>query len=87
MVVCMNNQDVDVWLGKKVDQIIEDGGFKVKAIAEKTGIPISTLASKRKAYSHFTFSEIYKIARATNTPPSEFIPPQFKSEAFAEGDE
>lgn len=72
---------------QKVDQIIEDGGFKVKAIAEKTGIPISTLASKRKAYSPFTFSEIYKIARATNTSPSAFIPPQFKDEALAESAE
>lgn len=79
----MNNKDIDTWLGNKVDQVIEDGGFKVKAIAEKTGMPLSTFASKRKAYAPFTFAEIYKIAQATNHEPSDFIPPQFTTPALA----
>ena len=45
-------------------------------------MPLSTFASKRKAYAPFTFAEIYKIAQATNHEPSDFIPPQFTASAL-----
>jgi hypothetical protein len=83
----MNNGDIDTWLGNRVEEIIKNDGFKAKAIAAKTGMPESTFYSKRKAYSSFTFLDIYRIALATGHNPSEFIPPQFHNPALAEEQE
>lgn len=71
------NKDIDRWISRKVNQIIHDDGFKVKAVAEKIGMPVSTFTSKRKAYSSFTFPEIEALALATNHDPREFLPPEF----------
>lgn len=71
------NKDIDRWISRKVNQVIHDDGFKVKAIAEKIGMPVSTFTSKRRAYSSFTFPEIEALAIATNHDPREFLPPEF----------
>lgn len=71
------------WLSKKVTEVIADSGITKKAIAEKTGMPYSTLNSKVRGYSPFTFDELLRIANVTNRDPSEFVPPQFHKQNLA----
>lgn len=69
--------DTSKWLGRKVDSVIVESGIKKKAIAEKTGMPYSTLNSKIHGYSQFNFDDLLRIAQVTNTDPSAFVPPEF----------
>ena len=51
-----------------------------KWLAEKSGIPLSTLARKLGGFGDFTFTELHSIAVALNVSPSAFVPDIFSSE-------
>lgn len=48
-----------------------------KWLAEKTGIPYSTLDRKMKAQVDFTFTDLGRIASVLDVSPSAFTPPAF----------
>ena len=72
----------NAWVGRKVNSVIVDSGIKKKAIAEKTGMPYSTLNSKIHGYSPFTLDDLIRIAEVTSHSPMDFIPPQFTSQSL-----
>lgn len=74
---------VKTWLAHRLDTAIVDSGMKIEAICEKTGMPYSTLNSKRRGYSSITFEDIILLSPILGLPASAFIPPQFSDQAVA----
>lgn len=84
-VVCMNKTTTQVkdWLARRLDAAIADSGMKIEAICTKTGMPYSTLNSKRRGYSSISFEDIILLAPVLGFPMSHFIPPQFSDQVRA----
>lgn len=76
-----------MWFGENAESIIANKGMTKKAVSEKSGIPYSTLNFILHGQRGVTLDDIASIAEATESNPSEFIPPQFKDAALAEGGE
>lgn len=79
--------NVNAEFGYLAESIIKRKGMTKKAVSDKAGIPYSTLNFMLRGQRSVTLDNILSIAEATETKPSEFIPPQFKDAALAEGGE
>jgi predicted transcriptional regulator len=73
----MITQNINTWVGPKVDSVIADAGMTKAAISEKTGIPYSTLNSKIHGRSPFSLDDLLRIAEATHHSPMDLLPVQF----------
>lgn len=62
---------------------IVDANLSKTSVADKTGIPYSTLSRKLKGRGDFSFEELFAIARATGVPASTFTPSAFAAERVA----
>ncbi|KFF31681.1 helix-turn-helix domain-containing protein [Bifidobacterium bombi] len=80
----ITNTSTDTWLGQKVQSVIASSGIKKTAVAEKTGMPYSTLNSKLRGYSSFTFDDIIRIAQVLKCDPCVFLPPSFRQSGMVQ---
>ena len=56
---------------KRLNKIIEESGFKKKAIAERIGILPSTLTTRLNGQSDFKVSEAAKLADVLGMTPTD----------------
>jgi len=72
----MDNTDYgfDQFVSDKISLAIDQVGIKKTMLADKTGMPYSTLNSKLRGYSAFTIGEAYKIAHVLHVNPVTFFP-------------
>lgn len=75
----MDIQEILRWQTEAVPKIIKEAGFTVSRIAVETGIPHTTLLRKLQGLSEFKPSELYRIAKVTDTNPDRLIPPLMKT--------
>lgn len=66
------------WIQKELIVLIgaamEVSGLSARELAERAGIPFTTLARKLVGDSDFSFAELYEIARIVQLPPSLLVP-------------
>lgn len=78
----MNN--INEWVAKTVAQAILNSGLSLNEVANRSGIPYSTLNRKVKGVrGTFDWLELLSIAEATGVHPSTFTPPAFNSQKLA----
>ena len=78
----MNNTDsIKTWLAHRLNTAIAASGLRIDAISNKSGMPYSTLNSKRRGYSTIGFEDILTLSPILGVPASYFIPPQMTGKA------
>lgn len=75
-----NSNSLRTWLASRLDTAIQESGLKIDAICTKSGMPYSTLNSKRRGYSAISFEDIYLLAPILGYPLSYFTPPQMSTQ-------
>lgn len=68
---------------KIILQAILDAERSQQWVADKAGIPITTLRRKLQGHTDFRLSEVANIARALNVNPSDLLPESFRLEVVA----
>jgi DNA-binding phage protein len=68
---------------KIILQAILDAERSQQWVAEKSGIPATTLRRKLQGQSDFYLAEVANIAQALNLTPSELLPSEFRPEVIA----
>jgi predicted transcriptional regulator len=64
-------------------QAILDAERSQQWVANKAGIPVTTLRRKLQGQTDFRLSEVANIACALNVNPSDLLPHSFRSEVIA----
>lgn len=82
----MRNLELRSWIADRTNEIVKDKGMTFKAVSEKTGIPYSSLNSKRMGIRAFSIEDLLLISEVTNEPVSAFIPSEFFSSADSEAE-
>ena len=78
----MNN--INEWIAKTVAQTILNSGLSLNEVANRSGIPYSTLNRKVKGTrGTFDWNELLAIAEAVNVRPSTFTPSAFRTQEAA----
>lgn len=68
---------------KIILQAILDAERSQQWVANKAGIPVTTLRRKLQGHTDFRLSEVANIAQALNVNPSDLLPEQFRVEVVA----
>lgn len=64
-------------------QAILDAERSQQWVADKAGIPVTTLRRKLQGHTDFRLGEVASIAQALNVNPSELLPSTFQMEVTA----
>lgn len=64
-------------------QAILDAERSQQWVADKAGIPVTTLRRKLQGHTDFRLGEVASIAQALNINPSELLPSTFQMEVTA----
>lgn len=66
------------WIQKELIGLIgsemERSALSARELAERSGIPFTTIARKLVGGGDFSFAEIYEIAQVLQLPPSHLVP-------------
>ena len=66
------------WIQKELIGLIgsamEGSQLTARELAERSGIPFTTIARKLVGGGDFSFAEIYEIAQVLQLPPSHLVP-------------
>lgn len=64
-------------------QAILDAERSQQWVANKSGIPVSTLRRKLQGHADFRLGEVASIAQALNLAPASLLPTEFRAEVNA----
>lgn len=64
-------------------QAILDAERSQQWVADKAGIPVTTLRRKLQGHTDFRLGEVASIAQALNVNPAELLPSTFQMEVTA----
>lgn len=64
-------------------QAILDAERSQQWVANKTGIPVSTLRRKLQGHTDFRLGEVASIAKVLNLTPAQLLPTDFRNEEVA----
>lgn len=82
----MRNLELRTWIAENADNLVKKRGMTFKAVSEMTGIPYSSLNSKRKGLRAFSIEDLLLIAEATNEPITNFLPDELLSSRHSDDD-
>ena len=74
----MNAREITKTIAEVVSAARMKAGMPKKLLAERTGIPRTTLYRKLNGDADFTFPEIFRIATALGISPEDLTPPVFR---------
>lgn len=77
----MVTKDITESVAEKVAAAITRSGSSKHAVADATGIPMTTFNRKINGHTPFNVEELALVARALNESPASFFPPEFFSDA------
>lgn len=66
-----------------ISQAILDAERSQQWVANKAGIPVTTLRRKLQGHTDFRLGEVASIAQALNVNPAELLPSTFQMEVDA----
>ncbi|KAE8130246.1 MULTISPECIES: XRE family transcriptional regulator [Bifidobacterium] len=70
-------QQVRTDAAKRLDDAIKESGMRIDAIVNKSGMPASTLNSKRRGFSPINFDDVALLAPIIGCSIVKLLPPQF----------
>jgi hypothetical protein len=70
-------QQIRTVAAQLLDNAIKNSGLRIDAIVDKSGMPASTLNSKRRGFSPINFDDVALLAPILNCSTMDLMPPQF----------
>lgn len=70
-------QQIRAVAAKRLDDAIKESGMKIDAIVNKSGMPASTLNSKRRGFSPINFDDVALLAPILHCSVFKLMPPSF----------